>query len=337
MRNFGIEILRMILCFWVVLFHCLRKSESYIIINFKRKMFHVPSFFFISFYFLFPVIKERNIKKMKLRLERLTIPYLFWPVIIWCLNNIFQLFLKKSLYGYFIPLIQLEKQIIVGRVFCGHLWFLFNLLIFTIIFFILIIVLKLNNFLKVIQLFSIISYILQYSKYNYYFFDKYKDSVSHSVGHFVESFPIAISAFFVKYSDIINKIFKWRKIVIFYSFLFNYFIYKYGIFKFIETYGKTYNYNGFDKNFFAIFSFISFYLIPFEKIQSDKLKTFIIIISNYTQGIYYIHPIIISYTTKYLYLNRTFKGCIIVYIISYLFSFIGSKLCYKSKLKYLFI
>ena len=245
--------------------------------------------------------------------------------------------MKKSLYGYFIPLIQLEKQIIVGRVFCGHLWFLFNLLIFTIIFFILLIVLRLNNFFKVIQLFSIISYILQYSKYNYYFFDKYKDSVSHSVGHFVESFPIAISAFFVKYSDIINRIYKWRRIVIFYCILFNYFIYKYGIFKFIENYGKTYNYNGFDKNFFAIFSFISFYLIPFEKIQSDKLKTFIIIISNYTQGIYYIHPIIISYTTKYLYLNRTFKGCIIVYIFAYLFSFIGSKLCYKSRLKYLFI
>lgn len=75
MRNYGIEILRMILCFWVVLFHSLREPDNNFVLNIKKKMFHVPSFFFISFYFLFPIIKEKNIKKMKLRLERISIPY----------------------------------------------------------------------------------------------------------------------------------------------------------------------------------------------------------------------------------------------------------------------
>ena len=94
-KNYGLEILRMILCFWVVLFHCLRKTDNNIILNFKRKMFHVPSFFFISFYFIFPIIREKNTNKMILRLERLLIPYLFWPLII----SLYELF---EYYSYFI-------------------------------------------------------------------------------------------------------------------------------------------------------------------------------------------------------------------------------------------
>ena len=99
MRNNGIEILRMILCFWVVLFHFLGRShnsECKIIANFSKKMYHVPCFFFISFYFLFPIIKTKNLTKMKLRLERLFIPYLGWPIITWTFNYLGYILLKKQ-------------------------------------------------------------------------------------------------------------------------------------------------------------------------------------------------------------------------------------------------
>ena len=75
--NYGLELLRMLLCFWVVLYHFLKKSDNKLILSFKKKMFHVPSFFFISFYFLFPIINRRKTNKMILRLERLLIPYFF--------------------------------------------------------------------------------------------------------------------------------------------------------------------------------------------------------------------------------------------------------------------
>ena len=112
-----------------------------------------------------------------------------------------------------------------------------------------------------------------------------------------------------------------------YSIIGNYFILKHEIFNTIEIYGKKYNYNGFDKNVFAILSFISFYLI----------KVFIKLISNYTQGIYCLHIITSYYSSHYLDLKRTFNGCIIIYLLSYIICFIGTKISFNTKMKYLFI
>ena len=155
-KNNGLELLRMFLCFWVVLFHSLRISDSNLILNFKKKMFHVPSFFFISFYFLFPIIQNRNIDRMALRLERLLIPYIFWPLITWCMSNLFFLIFKKSRFDRLLTLYELLKQLIIGRKFYGQFWFLFNLLFFTIIFFILSILLEENNLLQITKTIAII-------------------------------------------------------------------------------------------------------------------------------------------------------------------------------------
>ena len=277
-KNYGLELLRMILCFWVVLFHCIRKINNNIILNFKRKMFHVPSFFFISFFFLFPVLKRRNASKMIVRLQRLSISYFFWPLITWCFNNILFFNYKKSRFHRFLTLYELLEQWIIGRKFFVQFWFLFNLLFFTIIFFILSISFETKLFLKISEVLAILSYILQYSKYNYIYFDRFKDCISHSIGHFVESFPIAITAFILYFNDILNKFSPHKYTVIFYCILGNFFILKYGIFSSIEIYGRTYNYNGLDKNIFSLFSFVGFYLIPFDFFHSKKLKTFIEII-----------------------------------------------------------
>ena len=241
------------------------------------------------------------------------------------------------MFGYFIPFIKLKEQLIIGRIFLGQFWFVFNLLIFTIFFFIISLILNTNNFLKFFQYFAIISYILQYSKYNYYFFDCFKDCVSHSIGHFVESFPIAVTAFILNFSRFLNNYKEWRNIIIFYCCIFNFFIYTFNIFMKIEIYGQRYNYNGIDKNIFAILSFISFFLIPFEKCHSKRLISFIKIITKYTQGIYCIHPIVILYATKYFNLKRTFKGCTTIYLLCYLSSFLGEKICCSTKIKFLFI
>ena len=336
-KNYGLEILRMILCFWVLCFHCLKESNNNIILSFKRKMFHVPSFFFISFYFLFPVIKSRNINKMRQRLIRLSISYIFWPLITFSFNNILFLLKIKSRYKRFLLLKELIMQWIFGRKFYVQFWFLFNLLLLTIFFFILSLSFSNKYFFIIIELFCVISYILQYSSYNYTFFDFYPDSISHSVGHFVETFPIAVFAFILYNIGLMNILLNCRYKSLLYSIIGNYFILKYEIFNTIEIYGKKYNYNGFDKNVFAILSFISFYLIPFDSQYLKKIKVFIKLISNYTQGIYCLHNITSYYSSHYLDLKRTFNGCIIIYLLSYIICFIGTKISFNTKMKYLFI
>lgn len=335
--NYGLEILRVLLCFWVILFHCLRKSDFTLILNFRKKMFHVPSFFFISFYFLFPIINSRNTDKMILRLERLLIPYFFWPLINWSINNFFFSKFKKSRFNRLLSLYEIFEQFITGRRFYGHFWFYLNLSIFTIIFFILSILFEVNSFLIITQVIGIVSYILQYSTYNYIFFDNYRDCISHSIGHFVESFPIAITAFIFHKCNIPDRLINTRYITIFYCILGNYFIYKYEIFRNIRIYGHKYNYNGVEKNIFAQLSFIAFYLIPIENLKSNILKIFIKIASNYTQGIYCIHTEVNHYAIHLFHLKKTFNTCLIIYIVSYFISFIGAKISFNTRLKYLFI
>ena len=65
--NLGIELLRMILSFWVLSFHCLEKNKiNYFIFYItKTKFYHVPCFSFISFYFSYNVFFDRNSLKLK--------------------------------------------------------------------------------------------------------------------------------------------------------------------------------------------------------------------------------------------------------------------------------
>ena len=71
--NLGIQLLRMLMSFWVVLNHCYKtKNRIFINIIFKHK-FHIPCFIIISFYFLNANLSNRKIEKIYYRLERLSI------------------------------------------------------------------------------------------------------------------------------------------------------------------------------------------------------------------------------------------------------------------------
>ena len=82
--NYNFELLRLILCLWVVFQHCCRNVN-----RFKGK-FHVPTFMIMSFYFYYNTLKTKNIAKIKQRFQRILIPYIIWPIFILYLNNILQ-------------------------------------------------------------------------------------------------------------------------------------------------------------------------------------------------------------------------------------------------------
>lgn len=84
--------------------------------------------------------------------------------------------------------------------------------------------------------------------------------------------------------------------------------------------------------------FINFSILPFDKIKNNKIILFIKQITSYTGGIYYLHPEIYNIFEKYIieFKNKTFKGCIINYLICYFVCFFGTKIFKKSKFKFLF-
>ena len=125
---FGIEILRMILCFWVITFHYSGKK-----IKFKYKIithfYHVPTFCFISFYLTYKIFTLKSIIKIKQRFERLIIPYITIPII-FLIIKFFSSGFKKNIKNI---LLDLYVQYITGYHFYIHLWFVQNLIIYTIV------------------------------------------------------------------------------------------------------------------------------------------------------------------------------------------------------------
>ena len=331
MRNLGIELLRMFLCFRIVLLHYY-SSKNKFIRSLKRNRFQVSCFFFISFYFLYPTISSVNNKKLKIRLERLLIPYIIYPFLIWIIDNIMFFVFKFNRYNRILTLNDLKTQIIVGRGIYGIavLWFHFNLILFTLFFFIFSFILK-NYFLTIFQAMALIAYILQYNGFNYKFFKKYTENIWMSVGNLAETFPIAISSFSIASINIKPILLNNCKKVFFFSMFFLYFISNYDIFSKIKGFSST----GIKQIFTSLFLFITFSLIPFD-ILNSKILLIINHITRYTQGIYCLHFLFQYYLKLKFDKNGSFIGCIYLYLISYFVSSIGFNIFSKTKLKFLF-
>ena len=88
----------------------------------------------------------------------------------------------------------------------------------------------------------------------------------------------------------------------------------------------------------SICIFISFAMFPSEKIKNKIIIKVIKQIISYTPGITFIHIILANYISKYIIFikKKTVLGCVIIYLISYLISFIGSLIFGKTKLRHLF-
>jgi len=155
--NLGIEILRMILCFWVITLHYSGKKNKnkYKIL---RAYFHVPTFMMISFYFSYKTFISNDIIKYKARLERLLIPYIIWPIIFLAISTSSFNFIKiKKL------IFDLSLQYITGFKINISLWFI-GILIFFGIFFKIIHFLFNFQSLLILQIISIIAYLIQYKE-----------------------------------------------------------------------------------------------------------------------------------------------------------------------------
>ena len=323
--NYSLELLRLILSFWVVLQHTYKYINKY-----NKGKFHVPTFLIISFYFYYNTLKIKSIIKINQRFQRILIPYIIWPIFIFINNNILFALFGYSQLNHILLLKSLLYQLIFGSVYHIIFYYQFNLILFTLLFTIITFIFK-KNFIFIFQILLIIAYILQYSYYNFYFFTKYKYFVRFSLGHIAEFIPFAVTGLILGYLDIIAKSKKLRGLSILFYITIIFLILKFEIFVRIRGFwfpGILFNIGGIC--IFILFSLLSF--------QNNKLIFLLTIITKFTGGIYYIHMIFFSFLErKILFIQKkTFHGTITIYIISYIICFLGNKLCGKTKLKFLF-
>ena len=140
--HFGIQLLRMILSFNIVVDHCLNKkylNKPIYIICIMGIYHYVPIFFVISFYFSYKTFSSRNLDKLKERLLRISIPYLIWPCLFWLKSSFFNTINGiKDQNKYQI----LIYQLIIGKPLNPVFWFQFILLFWSILFTLIIIAFK---------------------------------------------------------------------------------------------------------------------------------------------------------------------------------------------------
>ena len=154
--NFGFALLKNILAFDVIITHCFNKNTAQnntILFITKRRKVHVPSFFILSFYYNYNTLVSSNIKKKIYRLNRLLIPYILWPLIIFVFSNLINAYRKFHCLSSFNILI---FQLLTGQ---GqnlfHFWYLFDLIITTLLFMAIIILFRKKHLFIIIEYFII--------------------------------------------------------------------------------------------------------------------------------------------------------------------------------------
>ena len=277
--NISFSILRMYLCFVVVNDHLFNKStlKYKYLEKFLQNRISVPIFFIMSFFLCYKLFSLNDKKKIKLRLERLVIPYFFWPIIIWSFNIIFHFCFKIKLK---ISVYDLIIQILTGHNIVAVLWFQLNLIIITLLMLLIHKLFYKSAFYIIINI-LIISYFFQYSNINCKFFSQFSFYTKYPYGRFMEVFPFCISGYILGYLGFINYL-KTKRIKALYILVSILFIsIKYTIFLPIEGFF----YQGIRVHIISITIFIIFALNPFEKFIIIKRN--IIFLTNYTSGIYY--------------------------------------------------
>lgn len=329
----GIQILRMLLSLWIVLGHCCKIRNKILIILLKDKYFHVPIFLIISFYFFYDKLNFRSINKIKIRFERLLIPYLIYPIIIFILNRVFFINTDFNIHYRKVKLFHFIKQFIFGHGIHMIFWFQFYLIFLSVFYLIIALIFK-KNYLFIFELILIICYLLQYSGIVFQYFIKFRDYAFRHFGSIVEIIPFTVTGLTLASYSLINKInkIKDKKKVVFVTIIILYFIKKYDIIRSC----RGFRYPGVSLNVGGIFILISFSFISFK--NKPKVLNFIKHFTNYTGGIYYLHFVVMNiFRNKISYINnKTIFGGFIIYIISYFICFFGIKIFGKTKLKNLF-
>ena len=332
--DYGLAILKLIQAFLVIAAHNYNKDSTknkIIIFITRNRHIHVPSFWIMSFHFNCHSLLSLKLKYIIRRFLRLLIPYIGWPIITWKINHLWNKKYKTRLPDTYR---ELKSQLLWGREFIIALWFQWNLIAITFMFIIVIFIFRKYS-LFIFHLLLVIFYILQYSGFYYEkILQEFPIYNRYTLIYFFESVPYAITGFTLGYYNIISFLNKFKIRTLILSLL---------IYNAIDDYNilsqvKGLSYVGIKFNIQALCIVFIFSLFPSDKIKNKSLSKFLIMLSNYTGGIFYTHIPFSKYLAHYFneIKNGTFLGLIITYLFLYIFCFIGMLIFGKTPFKYLF-
>lgn len=322
-RNVGIDLLRVWMCFGVILVHFWNpETTSNDILRFiliQTQQLAVPVFMTISFV----VVSKKDIgfsftnEKLIKRLKRLIVPILFWCLVYYLVFFFAQIFTGKD-YQLSVP--SFLSQLIIGHVYNKPMWFMNALVYFTLLFFFIYRCKKHYQYIFLVIM-AIISFLMEYLGLNHIWFDFMPESIGIPLGRFINMLPFACTGILLIQTDIISRIKSYKLALAGLILIFML------ICLAIPTWdGDLYGSCGFRLFFMSVILVIIFYNITLDKCPNIILKV-ISILSKYTLGIYCIHNMIGGIynqmiASRFELQTNTFLESCVIFAVSLLLSII---------------
>lgn len=328
-NRIGIELLRVVMSFCVVLIHFWspeKRTESLMpIANFTA--YAVPVFMFMSFFLTQKRFVCKDSSYNKKRLWRLIWPQIGWTII-YC-----------SIYAVMDKVAGTERikglSDFFWQLFTGHspkinaaMWYQVAIILLTAMFMSIFYYFSIKNGLAVIWGLMIFSIVWQYSGVNYALFSNLRSELRYPLGRFLEMIPYATTAFLISYFQIHKKMEKYRILSLLGIMLITGLLMKYRLIFSPEGFG----YSGIQKVLIAYGLIMIAWLFPFEKIPFMVSKI-IAVLSKYTLAVYCMHNLIGRFMKSIFgrlgLESETFFMCVIVYITCYIIAFMISQIPIK--------
>lgn len=330
--NLGLGLLRLWMSFEVVLDHywsgMINNKNGILNVFSKFGTLAVPIFVIISFALTETKISKIDKNGFVKRILRLLIPYVLWGIIYWVIYTFLNIVTEKD---YTNGISDLIWQLSFGSSenLNPPLWYMFDLIVLTILFSILFKIVKNTKYSNyIVYGIIIISIILQYSEINYKLFCNMRYEMKWPLGRIIEMIPYAGIGIIISRKNILNKLKNdCIKVILIVSPLILILL-KFEIFTNFNGFG----YHGIYRIILASLVIIIFYVIPFEKMYKSICNS-IVSISRYAMEVFCMHYIV-GKILNYIYLKvqldiNTFSECIIIYIICLIISLLISKIPIK--------
>ena len=322
--NYGIALLRMLMCFEVVLIHgWADKGNSVILAPLSLlKEAAIPVFMFLSFYLTEKLFFIADSNKKWKRIWRLVYPQIGWALFYWI--------------AAIVILREFSISNLLWQIFTGHspklnptMWYQSVLIVLTLSFFIVFRFFRNKAGLILIWTLALLSLVLQYAGYNFLLFDPLRFELKYPLGRLIEMIPYATLGFTIAYYDFFNKLAKDRiKFLILFGVASVILLVSNRFIPAAPGFGYSRA-----SNLLLSFFLVGFAcLLPFDGIP-QKIRKAIRFVSSFTLGIYCVHRLFFAFFEKLSdstgFVINTFGLCIIVYAISFWGSFLLSKISKK--------
>ena len=209
--NYGIAFAKAFLSFCVVCCHYWQSDNlGYypVSVMYRMREAAVPIFIIMSFFLSEKIFVDKKVHKMKERVWRLLFPYISWAILYYLGYRAIDVLLKCSGVSHGLSIQYTYKdllwQIIFGsdRYLCPQLWYLFDLIILTVVFRGIFLLCDKHAWHFIIVL-GIVALGIQYSGINYRLFGGYEYELRYSTGRLAEVFPLACIGLLLAYSKVL--------------------------------------------------------------------------------------------------------------------------------------